>query len=226
MIYQFSTVGNYHRKEGVDNQDAFAVAENGQYSAAALADGVSTCPRSREGAQAACDTAVSLLYGKPEFFLSGSREATARVMLDSIMSKLQSLASDGDPVPLSSTLAFVLLDKVARRALLFQLGDGLVAGNRNGRWVSLIQPDSSMDGTCVTTTAGASRRCRAVCIDAANWDSFMLMTDGAWRTFSRHGRVMPAVAEAYGRGEYAFLAHALQNNPAEDDRSFLIINAN
>lgn len=225
MFFQFSSIGSNHRKAGVENQDALAAMEDDQYSIVALADGVSSCRRAREGAQAACDAAVSLLYGKPEFFLCSAPETTVRVVLNVIREKLTSMTSDGDFRPLSSTLAFVLLHKGTQRALLFQLGDGLVAGNRNGRWVNLIQPDDSRDGTCVTTTTGAAHRCRAVHMDTAQWDSFILLTDGAWRALTHHGRIRGTVAEAYVHGEYELLAHALQDTSIEDDQSFVIIKA-
>lgn len=225
MIYQFSATGRLHQKAGIDNQDAITAIECEKYAVIALADGVSSCTRAREGARAACEVTAKLLYGKPEFFFRSSPTTIIHVVLETVKSKLLSLTADEDPRPLSSTLSFVLLNKETHHALLFQLGDGLVVGNKKGRWINLIQPDENSNGTCVTTTIGASYRCHVVQIDATEWTSFMLLTDGAWRAFVHCGMIKKVIAEAYARAEYTFLENILQNSAAQDDHSFVILNA-
>lgn len=225
MVYYFSAVGKRHFEEGKENQDALTAFENERYALAVLADGVSSCERAQEGAQAACRTVEKLLRGNPDFFFSRPQRIIAQVALRYVMRALNKMADGGDAAAFSSTLAFALVDKQARKTLLFQLGDGLVTGCRGDRCFSLIQPDSDEGGTCVTTTLGAETRCRMRMLEGGDWNAFMLMTDGAWRECTDRGRMEKNITRAFALGEYVKIRQHLEQKEAQDDHSFVILKA-
>lgn len=223
MIFQFTAVGTCHKYKDIINQDALAAIDNEQYSIIALADGVSSCARAREGAQEACRAVTELLESNPEYFMQTTEKLRSQVVIEHVMNALSKLAGDSDPVSLSSTLSFALLDKCKGKVLLFQLGDGLVVGCQDYRVCCLIQPDRDTNGICVTTTHGAAERCYSRICDCKKGDAFMLMSDGAWHSFVEHGKLQPLIADAFSCGNYDHLVQVLQISAAKDDNSFIIV---
>lgn len=225
MTHHFSCAGVCHLAENMENQDAFSVCSNDQYTVMVLADGVSTCTHAGQGAQLACDTAAQLLLSCAHYFMSAPPETIPRILLRNILHALSKQA-EKDSVRIeefSSTLVFVLHDRKQRKLLLFQLGDGLIVGSQDGRCSCLLQPEDSTEGTCVTTTHRAEDQCSVRLLDAQEYQSVMLLTDGAWHAFVTSGRLRRDVEEAFVRGEYHVLQSLLQQSPPMDDHSFLIL---
>lgn len=225
MTHHYSSAGTHHLKEGRENQDAFSICSNDQYSVMVLADGVSTCTHAGQGAQLACDTASQLLLGCADYFLSAPQELIPGIILRNILHVLGKWAeTEGVRIEeYSSTLSFVLHDRKQRKLLLFQLGDGLIIGSRDGRCICLLQPGDSTDGACVTTTHLAERQCGIRLLDADQYQALMLLTDGAWQAFTACGNLRQQVQDAFLQGEYHVLQNLLQQAPPMDDHSFLIL---
>lgn len=223
MISQYSAPGSYHLMRNVSNQDAISTYENEEYTIIALADGVSSCSRAQEGAQEACRAVTELLNRNPEYFLQAPAQFVANNVLDYILAALKNLTVNDDLEPLSSTLSFVLLNKVNQKVLLFQLGDGLTVGRHDQRCRCLIQPDSRDGGTCATTTRGAAACCHILNLDCEQGDAFMLLTDGAWKMFVGHGRLRSSVVDAFVQGDYEYLSETLQHANPSDDNSYVIL---
>lgn len=225
MTHHFSRVGTRHLTENMANQDAFAVCSNDQYAVMVLADGVSSCTHAGQGAQLACETAAQLLLGCADYFISAPPETIPKILLRNILHALSKQAEkEGVRIEeLSSTLAFALHDRKQHKLLLLQLGDGLIVGSRDGRCSCLLQPGNSTEGTCVTTTRLAEGQCSVQLLDADQYQSVMLLTDGAWHAFTSCGRLRQEVEEAFVRGEYHVLQSLLQQSPPMDDHSYLIL---
>ena len=225
MINQFSATGARHVREGMENQDAAAADENERYTAAVLADGVSSCSQAQRGAMLACDAALRLLLGCGEFFMTATHDDIVRVILRNVLHALEkeAEASGADPAEYSSTLSFALRDRLTGRTLLFQLGDGLILGCRGEQCFPLIQPGSNRGGTCVTTTRYAAVQCvtRAVTDDEA--DAVMLLTDGAWRSLLSGGVFREDAARAFRESRYDTLQDILTQTQPQDDHTLLIM---
>lgn len=226
MITQFTAAGTHHTREGVENQDAYAAAENEQYSVAVLADGVSSCSQARRGAQLACDTVARLLLGCPDFFMNATHDEIVRVILRNVLHALETeAAADGlDAAEYSSTLSFALHEHATGAALLFQLGDGLILGCRGEDCIPLIQPGTSRNGTCVTTTRNAKLQCVTRFLTDEEAESIVLLTDGAWRSLVSIGELHPDAARALCSGEYDDLQDILDQTQPQDDHTILIMN--
>ncbi len=223
MIRSFSKTGGLHRDRREENQDAVLSGESGRFLALALADGMSSCRAAEAGAHTACRVAVDLLLAHGSRFLTFSGHKTAALLLTQILSELAALAG-GDGMALedySSTLACVLLDKEAGRAVHCNVGDSLIlaAGEHGCRVVAM--PDSRRDGCCATTTAGAAGQARAGSFDTGAYHSILLCSDGAWRLMYEKNRLYPAVRRLLLRGDYGGLGGYLDNQDCRDDCTFL-----
>lgn len=225
MTHQFSRAGQRHLAAGRKNEDAFAIREDDRYTVMALADGASGCSHAGQGAQLCCDTAARLLLGCAAYFLDAQPETVTKILLRNIRYALDKQAAQ-EKIPVeafSSTLACALYDRREQKLLLFRLGDGLVLGSRENRCTCLLRPDSSAQGTCVTTTRGADSRCSVQLLDAAGYRSVMLLTDGAWRAMVTGGRLSPAAEDAVVRGDDPRLRQLLRKAAPNDDHSYLIL---
>lgn len=210
----------------MENQDAAAAAENERYSVAVLADGVSSCTQARRGAQLACDTAARLLLGCPDFFMSATHDEIVRVILRNVLHALETEAAEQGLAAedYSSTLSFALYDRAKGTTLLFQLGDGLILGCDGEACIPLIQPGTSRNGTCVTTTRNAKLQCVTRFVTNQEAASIMLLTDGAWRSLVSGGTLRTDAARAFLEGNHAALQDILLQAQPQDDHTVLIMN--
>lgn len=220
MIYQFSAIGERHLRTGAENQDAVFAFENDRYALLVLSDGVSVCPRAGQGAQLACSTAAELIGACPEYFMNTAPGIIARVILRNVLYALDCQArSDGaERADYSSTLSFALLDRQTRRALLFQLGDGLIVGREAGRCSVLVQPGKRLEGVCVTTTENAQTACTVRFVEQS--DGVTLLTDGAWGSLLAGGAICGDAAQMITEGKFNALEKYISGQRPQDDYSF------
>ena len=61
MIYKTSHIGRYHKEINGENQDYICALQDGPNTVISLADGVSSCSRSKTGAEVAGNVVSKLL---------------------------------------------------------------------------------------------------------------------------------------------------------------------
>jgi hypothetical protein len=185
-----TVTGEAHLARGVPGEDAFGhhVAEDGT-ALLAVADGVSSASRAREGSALACGAAVSrgarLLA--PIIMRSDPRmlERLVRDVLHDVHRRLRAAAStlvegDAPQAPFASTLAVAAVSGSA--AAVGAVGDAFVVGRRADDSLHLLLPPRDA-GEFVNTTAtiGADRalaRARYVMVTDPDLTGIALSTDG------------------------------------------------
>lgn len=223
MIDMISNIGNGHSVRNEENQDAICFEENKRFSVIALADGVSTCRRAKEGATIASQSLVQLLSQKGDYFLEFEKNQIAENVLTHILYKLneQSIAGENPIEEYSSTIAGALFDKKKNSLLYFSLGDSLIlATGRDGCKV-LAMPTNSINGCCVTTTQNAAGMIDAGIIKACDYNSVVICSDGAWREMYEKNRLKQEVARFIYHNEYEKLKDFLLAQNVFDDYSFI-----
>lgn len=182
MINSLSGQGIYHKSHNIENQDFVLFGEDENFCAITLADGVSSCKYAREGAEIACEILCRLFLTKGDFFLSSDvlkySQNISKIILSNI---LRELKKKPDIKEYSSTIAGVLYDKNNDKMLCFNIGDGMIAGEKGGMHQVLIRPYQNENGCCVTTTLGAENVAEIKILDAEKIKSAIIFSDGAWK---------------------------------------------
>ncbi len=225
MIHQISHAGLRHRTNGESNQDSVCTAAKGRYIAVTLADGVSSCTDAKAGADIASRALNDLLFRKAEFFFQFDEKQIADIVVSHILFELskQASADSRDVNEYSSTVSSILIDTKQKKALLIQLGDGMIIGTEYGKSVILVPPDDSSLGCCVTTTKNAAQAVRVKNVDTRTMDSIAVYSDGAWKQMFSDCRLKPEVASLLIRKEYDQLEEFLKQQNGADDYSFVSV---
>lgn len=223
MIEMMSKTGSYHSKNHTENQDVILSGSSGSLTGLFLADGVSGCERSGVGAMRVCEAMKNLLMKRGACFFDLEEREIADYSLAHVRYALRELSRlEGRPVEhFSSTMAWGLLDRRSGRLMLLNLGDGLIAGVRDGRLNILAMPDDSSKGCCCTTTEGAEGRTAVRFADAGDYDEVFLCSDGAWKALFDGGRLRDEVRRLLKTGACADLANYLRKTDTFDDCSFI-----
>lgn len=209
----------------IENQDAAVSAENGRFTAIVLADGVSEFARSGDGALCAARSAAEYLTENGETLFSRGPDRIAEDVADIIKEKLAICAyeNDCDIMELSSTLAFVLTDSVTKRAVCFNLGDGIIISASETECRVVLQPEIIYGGCYVTTTVGFEKTIKCSVIDISGISSIAVCSDGAWRAMYKNTKMRPDIKSAFMRGDCGYIFSYLVKTPIFDDHSIICI---
>lgn len=126
-IKEFTKTGNYNNLRGVRNQDYICAKENKSFFVMALADGVTSCAKGGEGAQIACKAASDMLIRSDKWF-GFEKEKIACLILEEVLFQIKKEANKNNEhiESYASTLVIAFFDKIKKRLLVFNLGDGAV----------------------------------------------------------------------------------------------------
>ncbi|MBQ6738232.1 MAG: protein phosphatase 2C domain-containing protein [Synergistaceae bacterium] len=183
IINSLNKPGIYHKSKNIKNQDFVLSDENEKFCVIALADGVSSCKMSGEGAEISCKTLVKLFLERGNFFFNSDIHRYKREMSELILSYILSeLAKKSDNIKeYSSTISSVIYNKENNKILCFNLGDGIIISNKCDKAEIIIKPYQNDDGCCVTTTVNAEFAFDIEIFDFASMDTIMILSDGAWK---------------------------------------------
>ncbi len=225
MIEIYSGIGRRHLREGQENQDAVAFREQGPVSVIALADGVSACKWSGQGAACCADAAADLLLQKGGILLDAGHKESADFITSHVVYRQRLLArSQKHPeTEYASTLAAVYCDRQAEKLFYCSLGDSLILTVRQGECqITQLPPDSS-GGCCVTMTEHAERAMRTGLLDLRGMEAVFVFSDGAWAPLFEGGSLKADACTMIRGRWYADLRDFLKSQSCEDDYSFISI---
>lgn len=191
-----------------------------------LADGVSSCSKSRKGAQIACETVEKILTLNGTQLFDLDKKIIANLILDNVLSKLK-IEQKKDKCEItdySSTLSFACLDKNKKRVLSFSLGDSMIYKLSEKGCILIDQLDScSGNKCCVTTTIGASEKVKINKFDSKEMNGIMLCSDGAWRLFYNYNVFDKKLWDNSKKQNYYEFKKHIDNCINIDDSSFIIM---
>ena len=224
-IEKYSKTGEFHKTSGLDNQDVILIKNNSQFCFYTLADGVSSRKFSKEGAQIACDTAAELFMRSDRLLLNYEKQKAVYVLLDEILYNLKSLCStnSADIKDYASTLMFVLVDKKSNIVYVLNLGDGMCFATLDETVYEISSADEQAEGCFVTTTENVNDYVFFEKYDAYKYDSFFMMSDGAWRTICDNGRIDELYKDIMVTQNTKKLKDIFEKEIIDDDCSFAFV---
>ncbi len=179
-----SVQGKMHQRNKTSRQDAFSIRCGKRWMAVAVSDGLGSRPKSHYGSSYAVHTLCSsLLRFIPKSQQTGISEESIQSAFYETHSGLVNFASEyacevGD---LHCTLLGMILDSQTGKAVLGQVGDGLLMGLTNdGEAVPLIDaPVPDQPGATYTVTQeNWQKHFRPQVLSTEVFRTFYLMTDG------------------------------------------------
>ena len=226
MMEHFSITGQRHTAACVQNQDAICKKKSLLGRAAALADGVSSCRRAREGAQLTARSLAELLasYGD-QLSLMPSQDAAS--CLVGHVSYYLSRLSEKEGVPVkeyASTMIGAFWQADGNTLFTCNLGDGVILGVGQEGCRVLSCPADTSDGCPATITKNAAMLTRVKVEDKNAFDYVVLLSDGAWPfLIEQNGRLRADVCGWLQDGKIRMVADFLRKSFPKDDCSFVLL---
>lgn len=229
--YEYSNVGTRNSNNNLENQDFAFSEELNEFEVISLADGVSTCSKSKEGAEIAAKAVAFYLLKNAEFLLNfKDDEQRKKIIVDYVLKQLTDKANhDGISVDeYSSTLSAVLFDKKTNKAMTFNLGDNLIMALYEDKCHIVGMPGDNRNGTVVTTTKGASYEASSQIIDMVNSninaEDIVIFSDGAWKELYSGTRITPELYTLLVERRFDLIQEFLAQRNPSDDNSFINLN--
>lgn len=228
MFFELSKTGDFHKQNNIGNQDCLVSGTDKRFSVISLADGVSTCSMSADGAVTAAEAVTELFVEKGDFFLEFDKEKTADRVISHILFRLKKQAQEKgiDVREYSSTIASILYDKWTGKLLVLNLGDSLILASGNGKCSVLSHPSDSTEGCYVTTTKNAAKTMDVELLSRAGYDSVLICSDGAWRIMFEKNKMKHSVKNMIEEQNYVKLKRFMEMQDNADDCSFIVMDLN
>lgn len=211
-----------------ENQDFCYFLSAGNYDFAAVADGVSMCSLSREGAEFVCKKTAAALIEEADYIFSLSEDKAAALIVKYIQAQIEKMAvkKNTDPKEYSSTLSFVCRHKGLGKIFTFNLGDSccyLIMNNESE--IKRLDTSKSYCPIPVSSmTKGAEKEAVVSFFDETEFDCVFLCTDGFWRIMESGGKNKSRLKAALREQDISFLTEYIEKNGNDDDCSFLLYN--
>ncbi len=204
-------------------QDYTCFEEGPRYLVTVLADGVSTCPNSYEGAKVCCEALKAIFFAKAEYFFEFDEEKIKDLAMSHVLYELRKYVelNGGKLEDYSSTLAGVLYDKKEERYITLSVGDSLIIGSGFGKCETLSMPYDSTSGCPVTTTNNVLEVTEVKISDSANFESITIFTDGAWRELYNRNSMKKNIEISLINGDLKNIEDSLIECEPFDDSSFI-----
>ena len=219
--------GSNHARTSIPNQDYVSggIDSTGRYKVIVLADGVSSCRYSGEGARIACIKTKQFLLDNAQKIFGYKNEVISEYVVGIVCLELSSYAerNGGIIADYSSTLSAVLYDSIERKAVIFHLGDGLIllVNNCDCRVVGV--PSNNYQGTPVTTTEDVFKLPLVSRIDVQDNKYILICSDGAWEHMYSEGLLKSEISNYITSGNFAKLDNYIINKKPEDDYSYVVM---
>lgn len=223
MKIAYQKTGEYHLKNGLQNQDVVLCAESKKAKIIVIADGASSCENSKRGAELACGAISDIMLNETEYFFTSTKEKIAGLLITYVYRKLlmESKTKNETVESYSSTLSFVCFNKISGEIMTFVLGNSLIYSIQNGNMALFCNPKLFNDfKTYTTTTKGAASAAEIKIIPSAKKFQFLLATDGAWKTFYKNGVLSEKVECAVMDGS---IIGYLEKQQCKDDCSIVMM---
>lgn len=219
----FSKTGEYHKKHNLENQDYSYTYETSEGAFFAMADGVSSCENSREGAEIACAISAKVILDDIDYYFDSKPEKTIDLILANIRHRIRKIAKGAHQKDISyaSTLCFVCVHKKRNQVMTFVLGDSRVYFFSSGTAYQKNPVRTYEDNvTCTTLTEFVREEVGFSIDDYSEDDGFMLCTDGCWKNLFYIDENNNTVMKKVDSNE---IMEYLNNTVITDDCSFLAV---
>ena len=223
-VKKYSKTGDAHKRNNQQCQDITFTKENARFTVAALADGVSSCENSREGAKVACETVAEFLLQLGELLYSYSETKISFLVVEEVKCCLKKLAEKaGNSIEsYASTLSFCCVDKTEGKVIVFNLGDSAAIVTTDAGENLTIE---SCDDTAqvFTTSHNAYKKASVKFYDMADIDidKIFLCSDGVLKNIIANSYVSESFKKILASSDYGSIEKLIESGGRYDDRSYL-----
>lgn len=225
----FSKIGKYHLRNEINNQDAFSMGSNDRFDSIVLADGVSSCKKSGQGAEITVDVVKKIFLENGEIIIKSDVKESSAAVLSVLSKELEKVAKldNEDVKEYASTLAAVLIDRKTKNAFAMNLGDSMIIGIK-GVDVNIVgMPCDSSMGIPSTITNLSNHFTDSIKINskdgAFRFDTYVLCSDGAWREMFNKGKLHNNVKYMLLKRDFNKLRNYLKERNTDDDCTFIAL---
>lgn len=223
-VFMYSEAGEWHRSQSLPNQDAVFVGRSETAEFYAVADGVSQCRNSKEGAEIACRAAAEILLDETAYIFGCRGKKAARIIVAYIKRRIRMLAAERGESPgsFSSTLCFVCRNRQTREVMTLVLGDSRIYAIYPAENDSLMRLSGAEEGIS-TMTIGAEKYTAVSTLPSESATAFLLCTDGAWRLMKPDIRADDRISEAVRYFDQNVIERFFSEKLKTDDCSILMV---
>lgn len=214
-------------KTAAQNQDFTYSQSTKDIDFVAVADGVSQCELSKEGAEFVCKTAATAVIDEADYLFSIPCEKAAALLVRYFQSQIKQLASENntDARKYSSTLSFICRHKKLGKIMTFNLGDSCIYTIDSKKSIRQLNISNSFyTATISTMTSGAEAETVVNIYDESEFSSVLLCTDGFWKLMEGNRKNGKGLKEAIRNRDVAYLTEFVDNVCNPDDCTFLYFN--
>lgn len=181
LINYRSCAGTVHNSVMKKNQDSVCIVNEGDFFAAALADGAGSHIYADVGSDTAVKTVCRYLKSNKFSIFSNNIKTMKSEIINEIINQLTVEAEKrncSSVKEFGSTLVFAVSD--GNSIMTGHLGDGVISGVYNNRMSVVSFPENGKDetSTFLTTSADAAVRMRITCRKLEHFDELIMMSDG------------------------------------------------
>lgn len=225
MFIEWSDIGTYHTEHGQENQDAITSYEKDGSSVVALCDGVTSCSHAKQGADIACASISNLFMKKGEkLVLFDIKEINSKTVSHILYDlKKNAEKTEASVRDFSSTVSCVLYNKDINKLLCTNIGDSLVGAVGKNGFEVIMKPQHNPAGCYVTTTEDVEYAAETVILEADQYSSIFICSDGLWKQFFIKGQMKEDIKSFLCREEYEQLIEKVKDCKSRDDRSIVVM---
>lgn len=166
------------------------------------------------------------MLDEADYIFASGKEKTAGLIVAYIYKKLlvEANVRKEEVESFSSTLSFVCFNKETKKVMTFVLGDSLIYGVKGDSFsleCSPVIPEEN--GTFTTTTQGAEDYININIFSVGDYSSFILCTDGAWKTFYKNGILKDEVSCVMKSENFVSVKSYFDDRNCFDDCSCIIM---
>lgn len=223
-ISKYCKTGEFHKENGGVCQDKVGYYETKDYAIAVLADGVTACEKSDEGADIICRAFTSFVLSEQENIFIYSKEKLAYLLIEYLLYYLETeTGKKGDAVQkYASTLVGAVVDKKNREAVIINLGDGAVFTFSSSEIIEQLRPKKIEGNPCLVTTKGSYKAVEIKRLEVRFGEGLFLCTDGFVDILERESDDIDA-KELIIYHNFSGLQMKLQHLNIMDDCSYISI---
>src|SRR5208337_2380058 len=176
-----AVVGRAHEQQGAGCQDCVGYSDTSKFSAVALADGAGSAKYASEGAGIAVNVLLRIIERSFSSFSQQPSDSIGKLIISSMADGIESAAQTAGVAPreFASTLLFAATG--GGFLIAGQLGDGLIAVQKNGRMVPLCEPAKGefKNETVFVTSPNAAKHIFVTLGPCDAVAGIVLMSDGS-----------------------------------------------
>lgn len=220
MIKEYSKIGEYHIANHKKSEDYLLSEDNENMMFLCLADGVSSCENSLQGAKVISNKVKDIVAHIDLFHFD--EEVIKKLVIDELQYSLRQISQNEniDFLSLSSTLLFVYYNKRKNKTLVFSLGDSLSLTVFNKEIEIVSYPVQNFQGIYTVTHHNIKEHTHIHIFDGC-LQNIYLFSDGAWKEMVEENKIKKSIKDILIRKDYQMLDDYFNHCHNYDDCSYI-----